>query len=91
MHASSQVASVGDKVVHLQHLIGPEGEVLIQYEAAARPDQIGQSIADEMADYKRKNPAWHGCVHDLHPFDNCAHNLALHSSDSPHDLKQMIS
>ncbi|CAK0738483.1 hypothetical protein CVIRNUC_001049 [Coccomyxa viridis] len=45
---------------HIVHLIGPEGEVLIQYEAAARPDQVGQSIADEMADYKRKNPAWHG-------------------------------
>ena len=67
MHVSSKEVSVGDNAVHLQHLIGPEGEVLIQYEAAARPDQVGQSIADEMADYKRKNPAWHGCVLKLPP------------------------
>ena len=64
VRASSEKATIGDEAVHLQHLIGPEGEVLIQYEATARPDQIGQSIADEMADYKQKNPAWHGCVRD---------------------------
>lgn len=44
----------------LQHLIGPDGEILVQYEATAKADEVAQSIADEMQDYKRRNPAWHG-------------------------------
>ena len=44
----------------LQHLIGPDGEILLQYEATAKADEVAQSIADEMQDYKRRNPAWHG-------------------------------
>ena len=67
LNVSNKVVIHQQQCCYLQHLIGPEGEVLIQYEAGARPDQIGQSIADEMADYKRKNPAWHGCVLDLPP------------------------
>jgi len=44
----------------LQHLIGPDGDILVQYEATAKADEVAQSIADEMQDYKRRNPAWHG-------------------------------
>lgn len=44
----------------MQHLIGPDGEILVQYEASAAADQVAQSIADELQDYKRRNPIWHG-------------------------------
>lgn len=46
----------------LQHLIGPDGEVLVQYEASASKDQVAQSVADEMMDYSRRNPVWSGYV-----------------------------
>jgi len=42
------------------HLIGPDGEVLVQYEASAPKDQVAQSVADEMVDYSRRNPVWIG-------------------------------
>lgn len=44
----------------MQHLIGPDGEVLVQYEASAPKDQVAQSVADEMIDYSRRNPVWSG-------------------------------
>ena len=44
----------------LQHLIGPDLEVLVQYEASAKTSEVAQSVADEMTDYARRNPVWSG-------------------------------
>ncbi|CAL5223910.1 g6507 [Coccomyxa viridis] len=54
----SSKAKVIDETV--LHLIGPDGEVLVQYEATAPKDQVAQSVADEMIDYSRRNPVWSG-------------------------------
>ncbi len=44
----------------LQHLIGPDGDILVQYEASAAADQAAQSIADKLQDYSRRKPIWPG-------------------------------
>lgn len=42
------------------HLVTPEGTIVIAYEEAAVPEDIAESAAQQILDYKRSHPEWHG-------------------------------
>ncbi len=42
------------------HLITPEGTIVITYEEEAVPEEIASNAAEQILDYKRSHPDWHG-------------------------------
>ncbi len=42
------------------HLVTPEGTIVITYEEAAVPEEVADSVAEQILDYKRSHPGWHG-------------------------------
>ncbi|KAK9905911.1 hypothetical protein WJX75_008827 [Coccomyxa subellipsoidea] len=42
------------------HLVTPEGTIVVTYEEAAVPEDVAESVAEQILDYKRSHPGWHG-------------------------------
>ncbi len=61
-----QVSVVGSAVQHGQHapesgdLTTPEGTIVITYEEEDVPEEIASNAAEQILDYKRSHPDWHG-------------------------------